>query len=310
MIGYLGHLDVLVVSPFARWRGVPILWDAYISIYDTVVRDRQLLSPGNPLARLLCWWERAACHAADRVILDTRAHADTFVEIYKLDRAKFGVILIGTRLDCFPRQAPKLAGARLRALFFGQFFPLHGIGTIIDAARIAPDIDWVLVGSGQEAATVEAALAKEPVSSLEWHRWVAYDDLIDLIAVADVGLGVFGGSEKASRVIPNKVYELLASGRPLVTRRGPGIAELLDEGTLGVRLVPPEGPQALVRAVRDLGRSGEAPPADITRRFDARAIAGMFEAILREELGARRSGQVRKLSRPQGTKPPEKSMPG
>jgi glycosyltransferase involved in cell wall biosynthesis len=286
MVGYLGHLDVLVVAPFARWRGVPILWDAFLSIYDTVVRDRRLLSPGNPLARLLRCWERAACHAADRVILDTSAHADMFAELYKLDRAKFGVILIGARLDRFRRQAPKPAGTRLRVLFFGQFIPLHGIGTIVNAARKAPDVDWVLIGTGQETAAIEAALAKEPVPSLEWHSWVDNEALIDYIAGADVCLGVFGGSEKASRVIPNKVYETLVSGRPLVTRRGPGIAELLDEGTPGVRLVPPEDPQALVRAVRDLGRSGEVPPADITRRFDAQARAEMFEAILREVVRA------------------------
>ena len=78
VVGYLGHLDVLVLWLFAKIRRVPIVWDAFLSLYDTIVCDRKMLSKNNPLSMLLYCWEWLACRAADRVVLDTQAHADYF----------------------------------------------------------------------------------------------------------------------------------------------------------------------------------------------------------------------------------------
>ncbi len=56
--------------------------------------------------------------------------------------------------------------------------------------------------------------------------WVDYDTLHQHIADADVCLGIFGTSAKAANAIPNKAYQILAVGRPLVTRDSPAIREL------------------------------------------------------------------------------------
>jgi glycosyltransferase involved in cell wall biosynthesis len=280
MIGYLGHLDVLVVWPFAKCRRVRICWDAYLSIYDTMVRDRRILDPANLLARIIFLWEGIACRAADSVILDTRAHAEMFAQLYKLDRRKMGVVPLGVELVHFPRQPAKTAGKRLRVLLYGQFSPLHGVSTVIAAACRAPDIDWVLIGTGQETARISSELKNASPISLEWQSGIAYEKLIDQIAAADVCLGIFGGSEKAASVIPNKVLQILAAGRPLVTRAGPGIAEIVDVETPGIRLVPPQDSEALLSAVRELGGSGEVPPASIIHRFDIRAIGDAADLIL------------------------------
>ena len=37
------------------------------------------------------------------------------------------------------------------------------------------------------------------------------------IAKADIGLGIFGDTDKAKRVIPNKAYEIIAMKKPLIT---------------------------------------------------------------------------------------------
>src|SRR5688572_18163968 len=48
VVSYLGHVDVLVLSPFAWLRGKPIIWDAFISLYNTLVEDRKLVKPAHP----------------------------------------------------------------------------------------------------------------------------------------------------------------------------------------------------------------------------------------------------------------------
>ena len=286
VVGYLGHLDVLVLRRIAR--DTPIIWDAFLSIYDTVVRDRKMVGPSHPIAKLLFRWERAACRAADRVVLDTDAHGEMFADLYGFDPAKLGTVPVGAELSAFPRQPPRppvADGARPKALFYGQFIPLHGIGTIIEAARLAPEIDWQIIGKGQEAARIEADLTAHPVKSLTWTPWVNYADLKSHIAAADVCLGIFGTSEKAARVIPNKVYQILASGRPLVTRDGPAAQDFFGPGGIaGVRTVAPGDPNALAAAIRDLAGSAEVPPAEMTRLFDPAALAEAVARIVSDTL--------------------------
>ncbi len=285
MVGYLGHLDMLVLRRIAP--DLPIVWDAFLSIYDTVVRDRKMVGPSHPAAKALFAWERAACNAATRVILDTRAHGEMFAGLYGFDPAKLGTVPVGAELDAFPRLAPPVRGARLRVLFYGQFIPLHGIGTIIEAARLAPGIDWQIIGKGQEEARIRAELEARPVPGLTWTPWVDYAGLSAQIAAADVCLGIFGSSEKAARVIPNKAYQILASGRPLVTRDGPAAREFFGTGMEGVRTVPPGDAAALAAAVRALADSGELPPEGATARFGPEALSAALGQILDETLAGR-----------------------
>lgn len=252
LVGYMGHLDVLILWPFARMRGVPIIWDAFLSLYNTVVEDRRLISPGNPLAKLLWIWERLACRAADQVFLDTRTHAEYFAQTFNVSKTKLSDVFVGVEPEAFPQLDGEDANAvRPTVLFYGQFIPLHGIETIFQAAFLAKDepIDWVIIGSGQEESRIRAMLGDNPLLNLKWIPWVSYEGLSVWLNRATVCLGIFGNTEKAARVIPNKVFQILMSGKPLVTRDSAAIRELILPGHVGVFLVPPSNPEALLEAI-------------------------------------------------------------
>jgi glycosyltransferase involved in cell wall biosynthesis len=252
VVAYLGHLDILVLWPFARLRGKPIVWDAFLSLYDTVVQDRRLVAPGNPVAWLLRGWEWLACRAADRVVLDTEAHARLFRELYDLPAARTAAVFVGADCDMFAAAPPPASASdETTILFYGQFIPLHGIETIVRAAQASAERPWrwVLIGRGQEEDRIRGLIEAGPTARLEWIPWVPYEDLVSWIAGADICLGIFGDTGKASRVIPNKVFQILCAGRPLVTRDSPAIRELLTEPSPGVYLVRPADPQALIEAV-------------------------------------------------------------
>ena len=42
LVPYMGQFDVLVLWLFARLRGKPLVWDMFISLYDTVAHDRAI----------------------------------------------------------------------------------------------------------------------------------------------------------------------------------------------------------------------------------------------------------------------------
>jgi glycosyltransferase involved in cell wall biosynthesis len=255
LVGYLGQLDVLLLRPFARLRGIPVVWDQFISLYDTVVDDRRQLSARHPLARLLYAWEWAACRAADCVLMDTRAHAAYVAGTFGLPPERVDSVWVGAETAIFrPARARAEHDGPMTVLFYGQLIPLHGVDTIIRAARLLRDrpIRFVLVGSGQEEGRVRELLTEQPLDRLEWLPWVDYEQLIEHIEAADVCLGIFGSSAKAARVIPNKVFQIVAARRPLVTRDSPAIRELFGAGDDSVCLVPPADPRALASTLEAL----------------------------------------------------------
>ena len=259
IVGYLGHLDVLILRPFALLRGKPVIWDAFLSLYSTVVEDRKLVSRWNPLAALVYLWEWLACRAADRVILDTASHAEYFINKFGLKKNRVEAIFVGAEDAVFGCSAPVATPCNraVTVLFYGQFIPLHGVSTILAAARITRDdaIDWILIGRGQEAASIKTMLSSGPACRVQWIEWAPYGQLREWIQKADICLGIFGTSDKAARVIPNKVFQVLMCGKPLITRDSGAIRELLSPEMPGVMLVPAGEPQALADAVKTLSQA-------------------------------------------------------
>ena len=164
-----------------------------------------------------------------------------------------GYVWVGAERSFFESATRQRKKEFLQVLFYGQFIPLHGIDTIIEAARILqdPQIRWTLIGRGQEASRIRALIAQTPLPTLHWVDWIAYDKLHEWIASADICLGIFGTSEKAASVIPNKVFQIIASGCPLITRDSSAIRELLGGASPGIRLIPAGDARALAEAIRD-----------------------------------------------------------
>ena len=108
LVPYMGQLDVLILWPFAKLRRRPIIWDAFLSLYNTIVEDRQLVRPGSLAARLLFAWEWLACRAADVVLVDTNAHGRYFIERFGIPQAKVQRIFVGAEPEHFyPSREPK-----------------------------------------------------------------------------------------------------------------------------------------------------------------------------------------------------------
>jgi len=291
IVGYLGQLDILVLWGIAKLRGVPIIWDVFMSLYNTVVDDRRLIS--HPLARLLFAWEWLACRAADLIILDTKTHGQYFVDKFHLSPKKVDSVFVGAETDVFMRDNHKQLETKLRpftVVFYGQFIPLHGIDTVVEAAKLTEDknIRWILIGKGQESAKIQKLIDQLNPANLELIDWVPYKELSRWIHAADVCLGIFGGTDKAKRVIPNKVFQILAAGKTLITGDSPAIRELFESGQ-GIFLVPMKDPKALATAVGNLSEkrdeaAGCSLTSSILERISPAAIGRDFNSIITKTL--------------------------
>jgi glycosyltransferase involved in cell wall biosynthesis len=176
-------------------------------------------------------------------------------------------------------------------LFYGRHLPLHGVGTILGAAaRLGERADVVLIGSGPERPRMEV-LARQLRAPVTWRDDVPLAALPAELAAASVVLGVFGTGLKAAIVVPNKVYQAAAVGRPLVTRDGPALREVLDPGRHCL-VCPPGDPDALAAGVAQLlddpalaARLGAAARLHVLSRFGESQVAERLADVLASAVG-------------------------
>ncbi|MFH0770278.1 MAG: glycosyltransferase [Candidatus Peregrinibacteria bacterium] len=261
-----------LLTCFPRRR---LVFDAFISVHDTLVSDRRLVARWSPKALFLWIVDFVSCHLADEVILDTEAHRQFFVRAFHLKPERVRVIYLTARHDLFrpcprtikfrlpspPQKGEKMdeGGKReimetMDVFFFGSFIPLQGISVILHAAKMLAsrtDIYFSLLGSGQTYGAMRKLAEELELPNVTFEPWMDLEKLPERICRADICLGIFGTSAKAARVIPHKVYEAVACGKPVITMRSPAILEKFQDGR-EVILCEAGNPEDLAKKILEL----------------------------------------------------------
>jgi len=272
IVGYPGHFDLPAARRAARGR--PVIFNPLVSLADTFVGDRGRFRDGSIAARALERVDRHALRSADLVVADTCADADHFAQLGGLASEQVEVAFVGAEERVFGHGWAPVEP--FTVLFVGKLIPLHGIETVLATARATPELRYRLVGSGQLQDLVE-----QRPDNVDWVPWVEYEQLAGELHRAGCALGIFGTSAKARRVIPNKAFQALACGTPLVTADTPAARELLVDGESAL-LVPPGDPDALADALCRL-----AAKPELAKRLSSGGRA-VYEAEASEEVLGRR----------------------
>lgn len=266
LIGFPGHADVPVARAASRGR-IPVVFDAFLSLYEMSVEDRVLVRPGSGRAKALAFEDRLACESAARVLLDTNAHIEYFVERFRLPHDRFRRVWVGADDELVHPQPPP-ANSHLRVFMYASFIPLHGVEYVVRAAALLEaanaDVDFDIVGSGLTERPVRELAERLGVRTVRFHPPRPYPALVRAMAASDVCLGIFGTSPKTARVIPNKVFDALAAARPVVTADTAAAREVLKHCDTAW-MCPAGDPEALADAITHL-RDDEAQRMQMAQR--------------------------------------------
>jgi len=253
----VGETETVFV-PFARllcniWRKRLIL-DAFFSYYDMAVNDRKMSKAGSFAARRYHFFDELGCRLADRILLDTKHHAQYFSDEFNVPASKIDVVRVGAdETIYFPKVTTPVPHDKFLVLFTGTYIPLHGIETIISAANILKDeaIDFLLIGDGQTKDDVLRLTQNLSLTNVRFVHFVPEKELAEYINKADLCLGIFGSTKKAQRVIPCKIYEAIACAKPIVTMDSPAIRECFTDGE-NIALCKPFDPDSLSKKIMEL----------------------------------------------------------
>ena len=247
VLGFLAQPLAVLAGPF--WRG-SIVADALVSVYDTVCHDKRLAREDSWIGRAAWWLDAQLVRRASVLLFDTEQHREYFRAFAGGRLPPALVVRVGARPMTAGRPGATPSD-RFHVLFAGSFIPLQGAPVIVEAARLLREepIDFTLVGAGQELAAARDLARRHELRSVRFAGWVDLETLDDWYHRADVILGIFGPTAKTGRVVPNKVFEALAIGQPVITGDTPAIRELLVPDR-DIVCCAVDDPAALAAAIR------------------------------------------------------------
>lgn len=236
---------------------------------------------------------RSAYARRRRLFLDnvTRLIALTDFARQRLLQVGFGdeqVVALPNMIDKLYPPVDPAAGNYVS--YAGRMSPEKGVGTLLEAARLVPQIPFRLAGTGpcfdqwKEQAPENAAL----IGRVEGEAMPEFYRGARMLVLAST----------AFEMCPLVISEAMSHGIPVVAARIGGVDELVDDGVTGL-LFEPGNPQDLARKVKQIWEDpalartlGESGHQKAEREYGEDAYYAKLISIYREAIGAvRGAGQ-------------------
>lgn len=249
----------------ARRKGAKLYLDIRDIFVDTIkdVLPRKLAWIVKPVFSVLEAW---AIKQADKVNLVSPGFLEYFRARYP--QQKFSLFTNGID-DEFLAAAPAALSAPgagrkqpLTVLYAGNLGEGQGLHAIIPelAKKMGPGIHFKIIGDGGRKRALEAALSKTGVANVELLPPVKRDKLLEAYRAADILFLHLNDYDAFKRVLPSKLFEYAALGKPVWAGVSGYAAEFVRSEIGNAAVFHPCDAEGAVRAfenltVRDMPRS-------------------------------------------------------
>lgn len=272
-------LVIPVVWAYTRLSGCPFVYDLFVSLHRTA----EMRGIDSRVVRAVYLVERLTYRLPDHHLVGTDQFADLYADMYGIPRSRFVRLPPSADGDWFYPRDDVERREPFTLLYWGNFLPHHGVGTILGAAaelRNEP-FEFVFLGDGPERERYEQTAADLDLSNVRFEGFVPREDQQERIASSHVALGVFADDPRTMASITNKVSEGVASQCAVLTAESPAIDEWFEHGE-SVYTVPSADPVALADAIRTL-----ADDPELVRRIERRG-----HEVYEREFGIERLGEL------------------
>jgi glycosyltransferase involved in cell wall biosynthesis len=273
------------------------LWPAF-AVAVGVLRNRLLIRASE-------WLERFLYRHADQVVVNSPGFIDHVQARQAQARVAKRVVLVPNGSDAAMFD-PQIDGSDFRrahglegkfvALYAGAHGMSNDLGVVLEAAALLadrPEIALVLLGDGKEKPALLAQARAMRLDNVHFLPPVPKTGMPQALAAADACIAILKPVEMYRTVYPNKVFDYMAAGRPVILAIDGVIRDVVSQAEAGIPVPPGDAP-ALAEAVRSLAadpqkgrRMGLAGRRCVERSFDrallAAKLAGLMEALVQKE---------------------------
>lgn len=275
----------------ARLKGAKFLFEVRDLWPDFAIAVGVLKNP--TLIKMSLWLERFLYRRADQVVVNSPGYVEHVssrgaqrVELIPngADPGMFNPLDMGNQFR---------ASNHLQNRFVVLYAGAHGISNdlevVLDAAVLLArrlDIHFVLLGDGKEKANLQARARQLGVRNVTFLPPVAKNGMGAALAGADACIAILKPLEEYKTTYPNKVFDYMAAGRPVILAIDGVIREVVEAAGCGL-FCEPGNPQALADAVLKLTANRDAAlhmglsgRAYLEQHFSREVMAEKLEQLL------------------------------
>lgn len=245
----------------------PAMFSAYHPWESRRERAVNLVLRNELLARMV---ERKSVHAADHILVVTEEQQ---ARLQNMGVPAEKITVIRNTPVTIPEIRRPAPNPELQLIYVGEVHHFRGLDCAIRAVgrlvRKGMRVRLKLLGRGKTEDVLKALAAQEAPANVDFLGWVEPAEAQRAVARADVGLVPHVRNPFTDTTVPNKIYDYMGAGLPVVTSDPRPLKRLVEETRCG--LVYPSGDDAAMAA----------------------AIERLGDTELRRELGANGAREVR-----------------
>lgn len=285
----------------ARLKGIPFLLEVRDLWPAFAVEVGVLRSPA--LIRASEWLERFLYRHADQLVLNSPG----FVEHVRARGGKrISVVPNGADATMFD---PNASGAQFRnahglpadafvVLYAGAHGLSNDLGIVLLAAELLKGderIRIVLMGDGKDKPALQAQAADLKLENVRFLPPLPKTQMPEALVAADACLAILKPIKLYATVYPNKVFDYLAAGRPVLLAIDGVMRKVVEDAGAGL-FVPPGDAPALAQSMTQLAGDpaqaramGRAGRAYLEAHFDRARLAELMLDVIQETAGRSRA---------------------
>lgn len=308
----LGRVDIIIASSptffagfaaliISRLKRIPFVFEVR-DLWPAAIAQLEVVKPGL-LIRILESWELYLYGCAQKIVVVTQSYK-TNLMARGVPEAKIEVIYNGVDLERFQvdsgniKQKYGLAN-RFVILYCGAIGISHSLETIIELAGGWHDerMLFLFVGEGAMKAKLQEMAESMNLKNVVFWPGQPREIMPEIYGLADICLVSLKKVPLFTQVIPSKIFEIMAAGRPMIAALEGEAAQILQSSGSAV-IVPQGDPASLKSVIQDLydnpalrNEKGQNGLRYVARNYDRRQLAGQYEKLLQSVYDAQFPGR-------------------
>ena len=276
----------------ARLKGVPFLLEVRDLWPEFAIAVGVLKRP--LLIKLSFWLERFLYRHADKIIVNSPGFIGP---VTKQGGRNIEIIPNGTDIQQFSISDKKQSREKLGwpdefiVLYAGAHGMSNDLGVILSSAndlKDKKDITFYFIGDGKEKPTLIKQAEKMGLKNVRFLDPTPKNKIAEPLSAADACIAILKPIEMYKTTYPNKVFDYMAAGKPIILAIDGVIREVVENGNCGI-FCTPGNHEEMSKAIKVLYNNQEEANAMgirgrkyLEQHFNRKEIAGQLIRLIEE----------------------------